>query len=174
MSKNCVSCNSPMADDSKFCMICGASQPETAPQAAAQPAAQPIQPAQPVQPAQEAPVQAAPIYSGSSTQGSSQNNTGSTGNGTQSNSDYVYPSDKKIDAAVACVLSIFFPGVGQMINGQIVKGAVILGVDIVLGPLTCGVVALAAAVVAAIDAYKCTKALEEGITLRKWSFFGKP
>jgi hypothetical protein len=61
-----------------------------------------------------------------------------------------------------------------MINGQLVKGLVILGGSIVISTISCGILAIACPIVAAIDAYKCTKALEEGITLRKWSFFGKP
>lgn len=165
MSKNCVQCHSPIADDAKFCMICGTTQPES------QDAAQQQAPVQP-QTAEETPAPIPPVYSGSS-----QGSTGSTGGTSQSgsgNSDFVYPSDKKIDAGIACLLSVLLPGLGQMINGQLVKGIVILAVDLVIGPLTCGIVAVAAMIVAAIDAYKCTKALEEGITLRKWSFFGKP
>ncbi len=155
MSKNCSQCHSPIADDAKFCMICGATQPESA----AQPQAAP-----------EAPTQVPPVYSGST------GNAGNTQSGPQSgnSSEYVYPSDKKIDPGIACVLSIFFPGVGQMINGQVVKGIVLLVAAYVIGPFTCGVVTLAACIVAGIDAYKCAKALEDGITLRKWSFFGKP
>jgi hypothetical protein len=167
MSKNCVQCHSPIADDAKFCMICGTTQPETT---APAPQQAPVQP----QAAPDAPIApAAPVYGGSS---QSTGSTGSTQSGSQTggSTEYVYPADKKVDAGIACLLSVLFPGVGQMINGQIVKGIVLLVVAVVVGPFTCGIVNVADAIVAGIDAYKCTKALEDGVTLRKWSFFGKP
>ena len=160
MSKNCVQCHSPIADDAKFCMICGTTQPVTETQAAAQ------------QTSQSAPAPVPPVYDGST-----QGNTGSTQSGSQSgsaNSDYVYPSDKKVDPAIACLLSLLLTGLGQMINGQLAKGLVILGGSVLISSITCGVLAIPCVVLAAIDAYKCAKALEEGITIRKWSFFGKP
>lgn len=55
---------------------------------------------------------------------------------------------------VATILSIFIPGVGQFYNGDMKKGAVMLGVAVLLGAPTVGVAWLGAMIWSAIDAYK--------------------
>jgi TM2 domain-containing membrane protein YozV len=55
---------------------------------------------------------------------------------------------------VATILSVFIPGVGQFYNGDMKKGAVMLGIGVLLGALTAGVGWLGMMIWSAIDAYK--------------------
>lgn len=70
---------------------------------------------------------------------------------------------------VAVLLSCLVVGLGQMYNGQIVKGIVLLGVSIgvcVIFPyLSC-----VCWVVAMIDAYKIANKLNDGKTVGEWEF----
>lgn len=56
--------------------------------------------------------------------------------------------------AVALVLSLLIVGVGQFYNGDTKKGLVMLGVAVVLGPVTAGIAWLGMAIWSAIDAYQ--------------------
>jgi TM2 domain-containing membrane protein YozV len=55
---------------------------------------------------------------------------------------------------VAMILSFFIPGVGQFYNGDMKKGAVMLGAAVVFGALTAGLGWLAMAIWSAVDAYQ--------------------
>ena len=55
---------------------------------------------------------------------------------------------------LATILSLFIPGVGQFINGDMKKGAVMLVLAIVLFAPTVGVGSFAVAIWSAVDAYR--------------------
>ena len=55
---------------------------------------------------------------------------------------------------LAAVLSAIIVGVGQFYNGDMKKGAIMLGLALVLGVATAGLLWLGVAVWSAIDAYK--------------------
>ena len=55
---------------------------------------------------------------------------------------------------LATILSFFIPGVGQFINGDMKKGAVMLVLTIVLFVPTLGVGSLAISIWSAVDAYR--------------------
>jgi TM2 domain-containing membrane protein YozV len=56
--------------------------------------------------------------------------------------------------AVALILSILIPGVGQFYNNDVKKGAIMLGAAIVGGAITLGVAWLGILIWSAIDAYQ--------------------
>jgi|SRR6185295_5465942 len=56
--------------------------------------------------------------------------------------------------AIALILSIVIVGVGQFYNGDMKKGAIMLGAAVVFGALTAGLGWLAIAVWSAVDAYQ--------------------
>ena len=58
------------------------------------------------------------------------------------------------NAAVAMILSLFIPGVGQFYNGDMKKGGIMLGAAVIFGALTAGLVWLAIAIWSAVDAYQ--------------------
>lgn len=76
----------------------------------------------------------------------------------------VYPNNP--NPGIAAVASFFFPGVGQIILGQTVKGAVLLGVSLFTGYM-CGLMSI----VGAIDAWQIGKKLESGRPVGEWEFF---
>lgn len=67
---------------------------------------------------------------------------------------------------VAALLSLVLPGVGQMLLGQVAKGAVLLIVAVFTVGL-CGVLN----VVAAIDAYLVAQRVKRGETIGDFTFF---
>ncbi len=71
---------------------------------------------------------------------------------------------------VAALLSFFVPGVGQIINGQVAKGVVLLlasfVVTSVLGLSTMGILPLIGRIVAALDAYRVADRRRKGQTVR--------
>ena len=75
-------------------------------------------------------------------------------------------SKAPIPAIAAAVISLFVPGVGQIISGQVAKGAVIL----IAAVLFCGLGGILN-VVAAIDAYLIAQKQEKGQTVGDWDFF---
>jgi TM2 domain-containing membrane protein YozV len=79
-------------------------------------------------------------------------------------SDIVQPTN--MTPGVAAVLSFFFPGVGQILLGQQIKGAVLLGISLFTGAM-CGILCI----VAAIDAFQIGKKHQAGIPVRQWDFF---
>lgn len=96
---------------------------------------------------------------------------------TSVNSGLVTPDKLSVEPIVACVLSILLTGLGQMINGQIEKGLLLLfgGMTVVLfiSFITCGFGAILSpllAVISALDAYNCAKRLQNGQTIGKYEF----
>ncbi|MCP4809481.1 MAG: hypothetical protein GY913_17375 [Proteobacteria bacterium] len=67
---------------------------------------------------------------------------------------------------VPALVSLFIPGVSQMMNGQVAKGVVILVVAVVL----CGLGGLLNLVMAA-DAYMIGEKKTKGVTVGDWDFF---
>ncbi len=162
MSKFCTKCGTSLPDESKFCPACGASQEI---QTTAAPVTPP--PATPVVPT-------AGTYSNAGSGSYSNPNPGAGYTaGAQANPDLVTPDKLKVQPGVAALLSVLVVGLGQMINGQLAKGLVLIGGAMVLGVITCGIAAIPCWVISGIDAYKCAQALAEGRTIGKWSFWGK-
>jgi TM2 domain-containing membrane protein YozV len=86
----------------------------------------------------------------------------------------VTPDKLVLQPIVAALLSLLVLfGLGQMINGQVGKGLLLLGLQLILAIITCGISVIPGYIVIGIDAYKCAQALQEGRTIGKWSFFGK-
>jgi TM2 domain-containing membrane protein YozV len=56
--------------------------------------------------------------------------------------------------ALATIVSLFIPGVGQFINGDMKKGGVMLVLALLLGALTAGLAWLGVAIWSAVDAYR--------------------
>ena len=55
---------------------------------------------------------------------------------------------------LATIVSLFIPGVGQFINGDMKKGGVMLVLALLLGALTAGLAWLGVAIWSAVDAYR--------------------
>jgi len=83
---------------------------------------------------------------------------------------------------VAALLSLFFPGIGQIYNQQTTKGAVLLAAYLVVGFITwlltyfcIGILLwpllLAVIIVAVIDAAMIGQKIVEGRTVGEWEFF---
>lgn len=64
-----------------------------------------------------------------------------------------------------------WPGLGQMICGQVAKGAVLMVVSSIANIASGGVSSLVLCPFGGVDAYKVAKALQSGRSLPEWSFF---
>lgn len=84
---------------------------------------------------------------------------------------FVYPDKRKTSPVVATILSILLVGLGQMINGQLIKGLLMLLGGIVLGAITGGVVSVVVWIISGIDAYMCANKLKQGKPIGRFSFF---
>lgn len=89
----------------------------------------------------------------------------------------VYPSSLSLEPALAALLSIVIVGLGQMINGQLEKGLILMFVGYIsvtiVSLLTCGFGLIMFPVlltVSAIDAYKCAEKLQSGQCIEKYEF----
>lgn len=65
-----------------------------------------------------------------------------------------HPQPAATEPVLAAVLSLLVVGLGQFYNRDVKKGAVMLGIAVVGGVLTLGLVWLGAAVWSAVDAYQ--------------------
>lgn len=82
----------------------------------------------------------------------------------------------KVTPTVAAILSVLLTGLGQMLNGQLLKGITMLVVGFIatfiITIFTCGIGAVIAVpvvwIVSGLDAYNCAKILEAGGTLGEW------
>ncbi len=83
----------------------------------------------------------------------------------------VYPDKRKTSPNVALFLSILLVGLGQMVNGQLIKGLLMLIAAMVLGALTGGVAGVVIWIVSGIDAYICVSKLKQGRPIGRFSFF---
>jgi TM2 domain-containing membrane protein YozV len=76
---------------------------------------------------------------------------------------------QSLDPTIAAVLSLFIPGLSQILMGQVVKGIVILVAAIVL-TVFC-LVGIVLSPVAAIDAYLIARKIQAGNQIGEWEFF---
>jgi TM2 domain-containing membrane protein YozV len=163
-------CSYAAEDKQKFCPGCGSSLAD-----AIQPGAAPtfVTDARIPSPV-DAPDGAGSDHSGGYSGTSGSDHTGAyDGHYAYDNASGVTPDKLVLQPIVAALLSVFIlNGLGQMINGQIGKGLLLLGLQVVLGTITCGISVLPGYIVIGIDAYKCAQALQEGKTIGKWGFFG--
>ncbi len=83
----------------------------------------------------------------------------------------VYPDRLKTSPTVSAVLSFLLVGLGQMINGQLIKGLLMLAVAFIVGALTGGVAAIVVWPLSAIDAYMSANKLKQGKSIHRFSFF---
>lgn len=91
--------------------------------------------------------------------------------------DNITPDKLKLEPALAAIVSFFVSGLGQMLNGQLEKGLIILGCGLIIIPIlaiiTCGLGTLLAipfAIFQIIDAYKCAQILQSGRPLGKYEY----
>ena len=89
----------------------------------------------------------------------------------------VYPSSLSLEPALAALLSAVIVGLGQMVNGQLEKGIILMFVGYIsvtiVSLLTCGFGLIMFPVlltVSAIDAYKCAEKLQSGQCIEKYEF----
>lgn len=87
------------------------------------------------------------------------------------NDRMTYPDQRKTSPTVSSLLSILLVGLGQMINGQGVKGLLMMIAGITIGAITGGIAAPLIWIVSAIDAYMCANKLKQGKPIGKFSFF---
>ena len=90
------------------------------------------------------------------------------------NGKVVTPDKLSVDPVVAVILSFFLCGLGQMVNGQLNKGLLLLAINVVQATLLsccCGlgiITGFIGSVLIMIDAYKCADALKHGESLGEY------
>ena len=77
----------------------------------------------------------------------------------------------KKEPLIMGLLSLFIPGLGQMLIGQMAKGAGILVGTVILTCITGGFLWLPIGLFSAIDSYKLTEKINEGNTPGEMEFF---
>lgn len=87
------------------------------------------------------------------------------------NDRMTYPDKRKTSPTVASLLSVLLVGLGQMINGQGIKGLLMMIAGMTIGAITGGIAAPLVWIVSAIDAYMCVNKLKQGKPIGKFSFF---
>lgn len=83
----------------------------------------------------------------------------------------VYPDKLKTSPTVSAVLSVLLVGLGQMINGQLIKGLLMLIGGFVIGAATGGIAGIPIWIISAIDAYMSANKLKQGKPIGRFSFF---
>lgn len=83
----------------------------------------------------------------------------------------VTPDKCRVSPGVAAVMSALLIGLGQMLNGQLVKGVIILTLGMIISALTGGAAVPGIWVLSSIDAYQCAKKLYRGESIGRFSFF---
>ena len=83
----------------------------------------------------------------------------------------IYPDKCRLGPYAAAIVSLVLPGLGQMINGQNIKGLVLFLVLILIVWLFGSPWSYVYALVAAADAYTCAKSLRSGQIISEWKFF---
>ena len=86
-------------------------------------------------------------------------------------SKVVRPSNPPKEPLLMALLSFLIVGLGQMLLGQVAKGAVILVSAIVLGGATAGFAIPFIWLFSALDAYAIAKKLKDGKAVGLWEFF---
>lgn len=77
---------------------------------------------------------------------------------------------KKSPSTAGC-LSFLIVGVGQMYNGQIIKGIVLLVAALILSSFTFGIAGLIIWIVSIVDAAKIAGKINAGRQVGQWEFF---
>ena len=77
---------------------------------------------------------------------------------------------RKSPSTAGC-LSFLICGVGQMYNGQVAKGVVLLIAALVVGSFTFGVGGLIILIISIVDAIKIAEKINAGKTVGQWEFF---
>ena len=77
---------------------------------------------------------------------------------------------QKSPSTAGC-LSFLICGVGQMYNGQVIKGVVLLVAALILGSFTFGVGGLIIWIVSIVDAAKIAGKINAGRQVGQWEFF---
>ena len=72
---------------------------------------------------------------------------------------------------LAQFLSCLLPGLGQIYNGQVLKGIAVICANVLIASATVGFGYLAVLVAAIIDAGKIAKKINEGKAVGEWEFF---
>ena len=80
-------------------------------------------------------------------------------------------SGEGMHPAIPAVLSFFLTGLGQIVNGQVIKGIVCFVVPIILGFITLGISVIVTTPLVIIDAYLIAKKRREGNQVEEWEFF---
>lgn len=89
---------------------------------------------------------------------------------TQAN-NLVQPEQLTVSPGLATILSLLLIGLGQMLNGQLVKGILMLIISVLIGIMTGFLIAPFLWIFSGIDAYQCAKKLKNGQPIGKFSFF---
>ncbi len=74
-------------------------------------------------------------------------------------------------AWLACLLSVVFPGIGQIYNGQTMKGVLLICLAVLGGGVTCCVGYLPVWIAAVVDAPLIADKLNRGLQVGDWDFF---
>lgn len=83
----------------------------------------------------------------------------------------VYPEKCRVSPGIATLLSFILVGLGQMVNGQLQKGLIMMVVAMVILGFAHKGAAPFLWIISAIDAYLCAKKLKSGTPIGKFSFF---
>ena len=74
-------------------------------------------------------------------------------------------------AGLAQILSCLIPGLGQIYNGQVAKGIVLIIANITISSATFGITALIFLIIAIVDAGKIANKINAGQQVGDWEFF---
>ena len=83
----------------------------------------------------------------------------------------IVPSNPPKNNVVAIVLSVLFPGIGQLYLGQTTKGVAVLIGYFVIGVVTLGLGFLIIWILSLIDTVKLSGKLQAGQPIGEWEFF---
>ena len=86
----------------------------------------------------------------------------------------VYPNKRKTSPVVALILSLLLVGLGQMINGQLIKGLFMLVASLLVGAMVgeaAILIGIPIWILSGIDAYMCADKLKKGQPIGRFSFF---
>ena len=135
----CANCNSQVAPGAKNCPVCGAAIQQQQPYSQVPPQ-QPYGQVPPQQPYGQVPPQ----------------------------QPYGQALVAQKSPGLALFLSCLLAGIGQMYNGQVAKGIVLLVIEVLFWGLFLGWVV---SIVAMIDAYKIAEKINQGRVVGDWEFF---
>lgn len=82
-----------------------------------------------------------------------------------------FSSSEGMHPAIPAVLSFFLTGLGQIVNGQVIKGIVCFVGAVIIGFITLGFSVIITTPLVIIDAYLIAKKRREGKQVQEWDFF---